>query len=320
MYVGQQQSLQGEIRIGDIFASIEYLTIVLWGATMALFVFMEIPRAQSCALRLREILDIDPLIKDTPRNMLPKERHASGLEFKDVTFQYPDAEKAVLSKISFRAEPGQMTAIIGGTGSGKSTIAKLIPRFYDIRGGSILINGVNITDYAQKELRDKIGFIPQKTFLFRGTIESNIKYGKPEATPAEVEHAARIAQAHSFISSLDKGYQSYVAQGGTNLSGGQKQRIAIARAIVKQPDIYVFDDSFSALDYKTDSLLRKALSEEIKDAIIVIIAQRISTIMNADQIIVLDEGEMAGIGTHEELLKTCPVYAEIAQSQFKEHK
>lgn len=320
LIVSRSQATLGAMKIGDIFASIEYLTIVLWGATMALFVFMEIPRAQSCAARLREVLDIKPTIKDkvsAQTTITEDTLQTSTLEFKDVTFQYPNAERAVLSKISFQSKPGQTTAIIGGTGSGKSTIANLICRFYDIQGGSISINGRNITDYSQHELRNKIGFVPQKTFLFRGTIESNIKYGKPDATNQEVENAAKIAQAHSFISELDNGYQSYVAQGGTNFSGGQKQRIAIARAIVKRPDILVFDDSFSALDYKTDSLLRKAIVEEVKDSIIIIVAQRISTIMNADQIIVLDEGQMVGIGTHNELLNNCSAYAEIARSQFK---
>lgn len=320
LIVSRSQATLGAMKIGDIFASIEYLTIVLWGATMALFVFMEIPRAQSCAARLREVLDIKPTIKDkvsAQTTITEDTLQTSALEFKDVTFQYPNAERAVLSKISFQSKPGQTTAIIGGTGSGKSTIANLICRFYDIQGGSISINGRNITDYSQHELRNKIGFVPQKTFLFRGTIENNIKYGKPDATNQEVENAAKIAQAHSFIAELDNGYQSYVAQGGTNFSGGQKQRIAIARAIVKRPDILVFDDSFSALDYKTDSLLRKAIVEEVKDSIIIIVAQRISTIMNADQIIVLDEGQMVGIGTHNELLNNCSAYAEIARSQFK---
>lgn len=320
LIVGREQSLSGNMQIGDIFASIEYLTIVLWGATMALFVFMEIPRAQSCATRLREILEIEATINDsnnTQKVITGVSTKVNTLEFKDVTFQYPNAEKAVLSKISFKSESGQVTAIIGGTGSGKSTIANLIPRFYDIQGGSISINGIDITDYSQHELRDKIGFVPQKTFLFRGTIESNIKYGNPDSTDSEVENAAKIAQAHDFISALDRGYQSYVSQGGSNLSGGQKQRVSIARAIVKQPAILVFDDSFSALDYKTDSQLRKALVQEIKDSIIIIVAQRISTIMNADQIIVLDEGQMVGIGTHDELMTSCHTYIEIAHSQLK---
>lgn len=322
LIVGREQITYGAMQIGDIFASIEYLTIVLWGATMALFVFMEIPRVQSCAARLRAVLDIEPAIQDKNDQDINSKTltHTNTLEFRDVTFQYPRAEEAVLSKISFKSKSGQVTAIIGGTGSGKSTIANLIPRFYDIQGGSISINGINIIDYSQYELRDKIGFVPQKTFLFSGTVESNIRYGNPNATDLEVEYAARIAQAHDFISGLDNGYQSYVSQGGSNLSGGQKQRVAIARAIVKQPDILVFDDSFSALDYKTDSLLRKALLEELKDSIIIIVAQRISTIMNADQIIVLDEGQMVGIGTHNELIDTCSAYVEIAQSQLKNNE
>ena len=316
LWFGREQSINKGMQIGDIFASIEYLTIVLWGAIMALFVFMEIPRAQSCAMRLREVLDINPSIKDICKSDISEPSKEGVLEFKDVTFQYPGAEKPVLSNISFKSKLGQTTAIIGGTGSGKSTIANLIPRFYNIQGGEILIDGINIASYSQQQLREKIGFVPQKTFLFRGTIESNIKYGKPNAIDEEIQKAAAIAQAHDFILDLDKGYQSYIAQEGTNLSGGQKQRIAIARAIIKQPEIYVFDDSFSALDYKTDSSLRKALRKEIKNAIIIIVAQRISTIINADQIIVLDEGRMVGKGTHETLLKDCSVYSQIVASQL----
>ena len=242
------------------------------------------------------------------------------LEFRNVSFRYTNAEEAVLNKISFTSKAGETTAIIGGTGSGKSTIANLIPRFFDVDEGEILIDGVDIRNLSQKELRSRIGFIPQKTFLFRGTIASNIRYGKEDASDTEIIQAAKTAQAHTFISSMEKGYDSFVAQGGTNLSGGQKQRIAIARALVRKPEIYVFDDSFSALDYKTDALLRKALRKEIKnkEASLIIVAQRISTILDADRIIVLDQGEIAGIGTHQELMKNCLAYKQIAASQLSE--
>lgn len=318
LWFGREQAILGFMQIGDIFASIEYLTIVLWGTIMALFVFMEIPRAQSCAMRLREVLDIVPSVMDSKDISVPLTSAKATLEFRNVTFQYPGADEPVLSEISFKSLQGQTTAIIGGTGSGKSTIANLIPRFYNIQGGEILVDGIDITSYPQQQLRDKIGFVPQKTFLFRGTIKSNIEYGKLNATDAEIEKAAIIAQAHDFVTELDKGYESYVSQGGTNLSGGQKQRIAIARAIVKQPEIYVFDDSFSALDYKTDSLLRQALRKETQNATVIIVAQRINTIIDADQIIVLDEGQMAGIGTHKELLESCPVYSQIVTSQLNQ--
>lgn len=311
----------GVMKIGSIFALIEYLTIILFTVTMAILVFMEIPRAQSCAERLHEVLDLEPEIQDEGE-ALPQRTVLSPLraqlEFRNVSFRYSNAEEAVLNKISFTSKAGETTAIIGGTGSGKSTIANLIPRFFDIDKGEILIDGIDIRKLSQKELRAKIGFIPQKTFLFRGTIAGNIRYGKEDASESEIVQAAKTAQAHTFISSMENGYDSFVSQGGTNLSGGQKQRIAIARALVRKPEIYVFDDSFSALDYKTDALLRKALQDEIKnkDATLIIVAQRISTILEADRIIVLDQGEIVGIGIHHELMKHCPAYKQIAASQL----
>lgn len=309
----------GSMEIGSIFALIEYLTIILFCGVMAVMGFMEIPRALSSAARLNEVLNLSPEITDQPV-AITETIQKGFLEFRDVTFQYSNAEEPVLSHISFTAGPGKTTAIIGGTGSGKSTVANLIPRFFPIQKGEILLNGMNIAHYPQKVLRDKIGFIPQKAFLFRGTIESNIRFGKEDATMEEIEAAAKTAQAHEFIQGLENGYQSYVAQSGSNLSGGQKQRVAIARAMVKKPQVYVFDDSFSALDFKTDSMLRKALRNEVKDSALIIVAQRISTILDADQIIVLDEGKIAGIGRHEELMKTCTIYQQIAATQLSEEE
>ncbi len=303
------------MQIGDIMAMIEYLLIILYHFIMGTLMFMDIPRSVSCAERINEVLDLSPEIQDGGKSesLLPNK---PSLAFKNVNFRYPGAEEAVLSNISFTVQAGQTTAIIGGTGSGKSTIANLIPRFFEIESGEILVNGIDIRKYTQHTLREKIGFVPQKAFLFRGTINSNILFGKNDAAQEEIEHAAKIAQAHDFILSLEHGYESYVAQGGNNLSGGQKQRISIARALVKKPEIYVFDDSFSALDFKTDANLRRALKSEVKNSAVLIVAQRISTIMNADQIVVLDKGRIVGIGTHRELLKSCEIYHEIAASQL----
>ncbi|WP_394523426.1 ABC transporter ATP-binding protein [Lacrimispora sp. JR3] len=317
IWFGGIQVTNGSMEIGSIFALIEYLTIILFCGVMAVMGFMEIPRALSSAVRINEILNLTPEIRDEPASDI-KSNTRGTLEFQDVTFQYANAEEPVLSHISFTAKPGQTTAIIGGTGSGKSTIANLIPHFYEIHEGKILLNGIDIRKYPQKTLRDRIGFVPQKAFLFRGTIESNIRFGKQDATIDEIHAAAKVAQAHDFIEGLENGYQSYVAQAGSNLSGGQKQRVAIARALVKKPEVYVFDDSFSALDFKTDSLLRKALKEEVRDSALIIVAQRISTILDADQIIVLDDGKVAGIGTHGELMKSCPIYQQIAATQLSE--
>lgn len=319
IWFGGIQVSNGSMEIGSIFALIEYLTIILFCSVMAVMGFMEIPRALISVERINEILNLTPeIIDDT--NATPKSDLRGTLEFRNVSFMYANAEEPVLSHISFTSKPGQTTAIIGGTGSGKSTIANLIPHFYQIQEGEILLNGINIIDYPQKTLRDKIGFIPQKAFLFRGTIESNIRFGKEDATMEEIIAASKVAQAHEFIENLDDGYQSYVAQAGTNLSGGQKQRVAIARALIKKPEVYVFDDSFSALDYKTDSLLRNALKSQIKNSALIIVAQRISTIMDADQILVLDDGKVVSIGRHEELMKTCPVYQQIAATQLSEEE
>lgn len=281
--------------------------------------FVMIPRASVSADRINEVLEIHPEIVDPE-----VEKEVTGrqgyVEFRNVTFSYPGAEKPVLSDISFRSEPGEVTAIIGGTGSGKSTLIQLIPRFYEIDSGSLLINGVDVRDISQEKLRAKIGFVPQKAVLFTGSVAENIRYGNETATDEEVKHAAEIAQATQFINYLEDGFDFQITQGGTNLSGGQKQRLSIARALVRKPEIYIFDDSFSALDYKTDAKLRAALKEETANATVFIVAQRVSTVMHADRIIVLHNGQIVGNGTHEQLLKTNDMYREIVSSQLAEEE
>lgn len=316
---GGQRVANGQMQIGDIMALIEYTFMILMYLIMGIMVFLIFPRAQSCADRVNEVLSVS-----TESNLKQEDfrqhKYTSKLEFKNVTFQYQGAEEPVLNNISFTADVGKTTAIIGGTGSGKSTIANLIPRFYDIQSGTIRIDGVNVLRMPKHELRDKIGFVPQKAFLFSGTILDNFRHGKKDATMEEIRHAAQIAQIGDFIDGLEYGYNTRVAQGGNNFSGGQKQRLSIARALVKKPEIYVFDDSFSALDFKTDAKLRAALKSEVQNAAVIVVAQRVSTIMDADQIVVLDEGRVAGIGTHKELLETCSVYQQIAQSQLREEE
>lgn len=309
----------GNMEIGHIMALVEYCILILFYLIMAVMVFMYIPRAGACADRVNQILDIVPEIVDgnNSENIISERGH---LAFKNVTFSYSESEEPVLSNITFETNSGEVTAIIGSTGSGKSTIANVIPRFFEIQEGEISINGQDIKNMSQKDLRDKIGFVPQKAFLFSGTIEENIKYGKEDASIEEIKHAANIAQADEFISSMEDNYDSFVAQGGNNLSGGQKQRISIARALVRKPEIYIFDDSFSALDFKTDKKLRRALKDEIKDSTAIIIAQRISTIMDANQIIVLDEGKIVGVGKHKDLLRECDVYKQIADSQLSKEE
>ena len=266
--------------------------------------------------RINEVLETDPKIKDKDKTKEFKEDKKGYVEFKDVSFHYPDADTEILNDITFTAEPGKTTAIIGSTGSGKSTLINLIPRFFDVSRGSILVDGVDIRDVKQHDLCEKIGYVPQKGVLFSGTIASNLRFGRRDATDAEIAEAAEIAQATEFIEEKSDKYESPIAQGGTNVSGGQKQRLAIARAIAKNPKIFVFDDSFSALDLKTDAALRKALAEKVKDSTVIIVAQRISTILHAEQILVLDEGRIVGRGTHEELLENCEVYRQIAKSQL----
>ena len=276
-----------------------------------------LPRAAVAAGRIDEVVNTESSVTDSP-DSVEFDINDGVVEFKNVSFRYPGAEEDVLSGISFTARPGSTTAVIGSTGSGKSTLVNLIPRLYDVTAGEIVIDGRDIRKIKMKSLRDKIGYVPQKGILFSGTIESNLKFGNKNATDAEMVNAASIAQATEFIDEKPNGYDSEIAQGGTNVSGGQKQRLSIARAIAKNPKIYIFDDSFSALDMKTDKMLRAALKDEVGDSTVVIVAQRISTIMDAEQIIVLDEGRIAGIGTHRELLKNCAAYLEIARSQLSE--
>ena len=308
----------GEMLVGDLMAFIQYIIQILFSLIMVSMIFIMIPRASASANRVIEVLDITPSIVDKgiDKNIAAKEKKRGYLEFKNVSFKYEGAERAAIENISFTAEPGKITAIIGGTGSGKSTLIKLIPRLYDVTEGSILLNGVDIRHMSQKDLRSKMGIIPQKSMLFSGTIAENIRYGKEDATIEEITHAAEIAQAMEFISEMEDGIESKISQGGTNLSGGQKQRLAIARALVKKPEIYIFDDSFSALDYNTDAKLRRALRETTHKAAIIIVAQRVTTIRKADTIIVLDEGKIAGIGNHDSLIRNCEVYRDCIIPTF----
>lgn len=308
-----------EMQVGDVMAFTQYAMRIMMSLVMTSMLFILIPRASASADRINEVLDVKPNIKDK-KNVKSSDEKCGYVEFKDVTFSYPGAELPTLCNISFSTKPGEVTAIIGGTGSGKTTLINLIMRFYDIDSGSILVDGVDVRDMAQSDLRKKIGFVPQQTALFTGTIADNIKYGKEDATDKEVKEAAKTAQAMEFISGMDEGFEYNISQGGTNVSGGQKQRISIARALVRRPEIYIFDDSFSALDFKTDAKLRSALKSETKDSTMIIVAQRVSTIIDADRIIVLDEGEIRGIGTHDELLKTNDVYREIVESQMSEEE
>jgi ATP-binding cassette subfamily B protein len=286
---------------------------------MLSMMFVMIPRAEASAVRINEVINMEPEIND-PEKVENIDGERGYVEFKDVTFSYPGAEQPAISNITFSAKPGEITAIIGGTGSGKSTLINLIPRFYDVKSGSVLVDGIDVREFAQKSLRAKIGFVPQTAILFTGTISENIRYGKEDADDEEVKHASEIAQAGEFISSMKDGFDSVIAQGGTNVSGGQKQRLSIARALVRKPEIYIFDDSFSALDFKTDAKLRAALKNETKDSTVIIVAQRASTVMDADRIIVLDDGVIVGIGKHKELLNTCEVYREIISSQLSEEE
>jgi ATP-binding cassette, subfamily B, multidrug efflux pump len=275
-----------------------------------------LPRAAAAATRINAVLDMVPDIQEVTQGRETPVTQSGYVEFDDVTFSYPGAEEPALSHVSFHASPGQVTAIIGGTGAGKSTLVNLIPRFYDVDSGHVRVDGVDVRDMTQEELRTKIGFVPQQAVLFSGTVAENIRYGRETATDEEMRHAADVAQATEFVSQMDQGFDSVISQGGTNLSGGQKQRLSIARALVRKPEIYVFDDTFSALDYRTDANLRAALKRETMAATVLIVAQRVSTVMGADQILVLDEGRLVGTGTHRELLETSPVYREIVFSQL----
>ena len=314
IYVGGVRIDAGQMHVGTMMASLQYAVQILFSVFMVTAVFVSLPRAAASAERINKVLDVVPDVVDPVTPVAPGA--AKGrVEFQDVTFQYPGADEPALTGVSFTAQPGEVTAIIGGTGSGKSTLVGLIPRFYDVAAGRVLVDGVDVRNLSQDALRAKIGYVPQKAVLFMGTIATNIRFGREEASDDEVKRAAAIAQASEFIDQKPEGYAAPVAQGRTNLSGGQKQRLAIARALVRNAEIYVFDDSFSALDFATDSRLRAALKTETAGATVFIVSQRIGTVMNADRIVVLDNGRVAGIGTHDELVRTCEVYREIAESQ-----
>jgi len=312
----------GEMHVGAMMASLQYAIQILFAVFMVTAVFVMLPRAAASAERINAVLDVVPDVVDPlpPRSVevtaaSGASRTSGRLEFQHVTFQYPGAEEPAVSDVSFTALPGEVTAIIGGTGSGKSTLAGLIPRFYDVNAGRLLVDGVDVREMRQADLRARIGYVPQKAVLFTGTVASNIRFGHDEATDDQMRHAATVAQAAEFIDQMTDGYASPVSQGGTNLSGGQKQRLAIARALSRRAGIYVFDDSFSALDFATDARLRAALKADLADATVVIVSQRIGTVMNADRIVVLDDGRVVGMGTHAELVESCAVYREIAASQ-----
>ena len=322
-FVASQMIDQSALQVGQLIAFMEYLFHAMFSVMLFCLVFMMYPRANISAKRIETVMNMTPDITDEPVGT--QRVHDDGEPIKEVIFEhadfcYPDGEEAVLKDISFSARAGQTTAIIGSTGSGKSTLIQLIPRFYDVTGGRVLIDGVDVRQINSHKLREHIGFVAQKANLFSGTIEENIRFGRSEATDEEIRHAAEIAQAADFIMDKPNGFKERIVEGAGNLSGGQKQRLSIARALVRKPDIYIYDDSFSALDMKTDAVLRQALKPEVKNAIVIIVAQRISTIMDADQILVLDEGRLAASGRHEELLKTCPLYYEIAASQLSEEE
>ena len=319
LWFGSFLVLNGQFQVGGITAVSEYTILLLISLIMSSMVIVMLPKMKACLDRTQEVLDTIPEIVDiTEQKVLRNPDNPAKIVFDQVSFSYRGAEESVLAGISFSCEQGKTTAIIGGTGSGKSTIASLMLRFYDVGSGRITLEGADIRQLTQQQLREQISYVPQKAILFSGTIVDNLRMGNSEATAEELEYAAKIAQADTFIMELEEGYESTVAQGGTNFSGGQKQRLCIARALVKKAPVYIFDDSFSALDFKTDAILRKALKKEMANAAVVIVAQRISTIMDADQIIVLDSGRMAGIGKHSELMKSCPVYQEIVASQLTE--
>lgn len=305
----------GSMQVGDLMAFIQYAMMIMFSILMGAMMFIMIPRAQVSAVRVNEVMAVQPDVRDT-EGTARKFTEEPSVTFEDVTYSYPGAEKPALSHVTFTAFPGETTAIIGGTGSGKSTLLNLIPRFFDPAGGTVKVGGRDIRTIPLSELRSMIGYVPQKAILFSGTAAENIRYGSSRATDQDIRDAARIAQADGFISKMSEGYQSGIAQGGKNISGGQRQRLAIARAIVRKADIYLLDDSFSALDYRTDAQLRRALTQVTKSATLIIVAQRVSTVRHADRIIVLDDGSVAGIGTHEQLMASCPVYREIVSSQM----
>ena len=320
IYSGAYAVDNGTMQVGNVMAFIQYAMQIIMSFLMITAMSIMLPRANVSALRINDVLKTKVSVTDPENPVLPAQDVKGTVEFDHVSFAYPEAGENVLTDISFKAEKGETIAIIGSTGSGKSTLVNLIPRFYDVTEGKVLVDGIDVRDMTQKEVRSRLGYVPQKGVLFSGTIDSNIRYGKTDISEAEVKEAAEVAQATEFIETKPEKYTSPIAQGGTNVSGGQKQRLSIARAIAKKPEIFIFDDSFSALDFKTDSTLRKALKAHTKDATTIIVAQRISTILNADKIIVLDDGHMAGIGSHKELMKNCEVYRQIAMSQLSEEE
>ncbi|MGA2976982.1 MAG: ABC transporter ATP-binding protein [Spirochaetia bacterium] len=319
IWFGAKRIDLGEMQVGALMAFLQYAMQILFSLLMVSFLFIMLPRASASSSRINEVLALKPGIKDAETTRRA-DAERGYIEFRNVTFAYPGAEEPAIRDISFSAKPAEVTAIIGGTGAGKSTLVNLIPRFYDVASGSILVDDVDIREMPQEALRAKLGFVPQKAVLFNDTIANNIRYGREEATDEEVAHAAETAQALEFILAMPDGFESIIAQAGANVSGGQKQRLAIARALVRNPEIYIFDDTFSALDFKTDAKLRAALKKETADATVIIVAQRVNTVMDADRIIVLDDGQVVGMGTHRELIRTCEVYREIVSSQLSEEE
>jgi ATP-binding cassette subfamily B protein len=315
VWVGAKQISESSMQVGDMMAYMQYAMQIIFSFLMLSAMFIMIPRASVSAKRVREVLDVDPEIKDpeTPKNL---DNPKGLIEFKNVSYKFPHAEEPILKNLNFTAEPGKTTAIIGSTGSGKSTLVNMIPRFYDATEGQVLIDGIDVREITQHELRDQIGYVPQKGILFSGNIETNLKYADENASDDLINKAIEIAQAREIVDEKEEGIKAPISQGGTNVSGGQKQRLSIARALVKEPNVFIFDDSFSALDFKTDSKLRRRLKEETGNSTIIIVAQRIATIKNAEQIIVLDEGKIVGKGTHKELMESCETYQEIALSQL----
>jgi ATP-binding cassette, subfamily B, multidrug efflux pump len=316
LWIGGNRIGAGDLSIGALVAFLSYLIQILMAVMMATFMAVLVPRAAVCAERIQEVLDTEPSVR-AATSPVTTVAERGGLEFRDVAFAYPGAEEAVISGITVRSLPGQTTAIVGGTGAGKTTLVNLVPRLFDVTGGAVLVDGVDVRDLQPELLWSRIGLVPQKPYLFSGTVASNLRYGKPDATEEEMWSALEIAQARDFVAAMPGGLDARIAQGGTNVSGGQRQRLAIARAVIRRPEIYLFDDSFSALDLATDARLRAALAPHTADATVLVVAQRISTIVSADQILVLDDGRPVGLGPHHELLQTCPTYAEIVASQTR---